>query len=193
MIRKTTWFFLIIFVALIGLTWYLSRPQKPDTSLVATATPGKLFSNLTASTITSLRFNSKDGAAVSLVQQDQNWTVKEPVVNNLTQGNIQEILTQILDLNIMIDFATPPSAADLGLASPSFTVTITADKGYVLNVGDATPTGGGYYVQINQDKPFIVSKTGLDRIAELFTAALSTPTPLIPTPTPETATPTPAP
>jgi hypothetical protein len=149
---------------------------------------------LTTEQITGLDFADKNGMNVSITQQNQTWSVKEPVENNLTQGNIQEILTQLLDLSILIDLGTPPPAADLGLTTPSFTVTISADKGYVLKVGDATPTGGGYYVQVNQDKPYIVSQAGLDRIAEIFISAQSTPTPTptIPTiPTQETPTLTP--
>jgi hypothetical protein len=189
MIRKTTWLLLAIQVVLLGVTWYLLRPQKADTSLAATPTPGKLLSELTADKITELNFTDKNGVNVTITRQVQAWAVKEPVLNNLTQGNIQEILTQLLDLSILIDLGTPPPAADLGLNSPGFTVTISADKGYVLKIGDATPTGGSYYVQLNQDKPYIVSQTGLDRIAELFRSTQSTPTPIIPTPTQETPTP----
>lgn len=191
MIRRTTWLLLAILVVLLGVTWYLVRPKKVDTNLVATPTPGKLLTGLTTDKITSLSFTNKNGLAVSITQQNQTWSVKEPVENSLTQGNIQEILTQLLDLSILIDLGTPPPAADLGLTTPSLTVTISADKGYVLKVGDATPTGGGYYVQVNQDKPYIVSQVGLDRIAELFNSTQSTPTPIIPIPTQETPTPTP--
>jgi hypothetical protein len=192
MIRKPTLFLLAFLVILLGVTWYLARPKKVDTTLVAIPTPGKLLPGLASENMTGLDFKYNNGLAVSLTQQNQTWSVNEPVVNNLTQGNIQEILTQLLDLSILIDLGTPPPVADLGLTTPSFTVTISSDKGYVLKVGDTTPTGGGYYVQVNQDKPYIVSKTGLDRIAELFISAQNTPTPTPITPIPTQETPTPA-
>ena len=194
MIRRTTWVLLIVLVVLIGAAWYIlgTKPAPVTTTATITPTPSKLLgSSVTSNTIKGLEYKNKSGMVVSIQRQINTWLVTEPANSTLTQGNITEIITQLLDLNIQMTLDTPPLSDAIGLTSPAFTMTITTDTDYVITIGDVTPTGTGYYIQVNQDKPVIVNKPGIDRINELFTSAQNTPTPIISTTPAEIITPTP--
>ncbi len=193
MIRRTTWLLLIILVIVIAVGWYISQPKSLAANQPTTPAPAKLISGVASETISSIQFNDKNGLVVLLEKQNGSWKVRQPAAYNLTQGNIEEIVTQILDLTILADLSSPPAQESLGLTAPLFTLTISAGNNYVVLTGAATPTDSGYYVQVNQDKPVIVAKTGLDRINELFSSGQPTPTPTTPITTPLTTPETPTP
>ena len=47
----------------------------------------------------------------------------------------------------------------------------------VITIGNATPTGSGYYTQVDQNAPVIVQKYAIDDIFDAVQSAHSTPTP----------------
>ena len=194
MIRRTTWIILGVFIVLLAVAWYFLRvnpvSQNPATSTPA-PTPEKLLSGLTADKIKAIKYIDTQGIQISLELQSNNqWVQTSPSNTPLSLGNIQQIIAQLLDINILIDFPTPPPVEVVGLDKPTTTLIITTDKDIIFNIGDLTPLGNGYYVQVDQAKPVIIDKPTVDSIVELFKSTQNTPTPQT-TPTLSQGTPTP--
>jgi len=192
MIRRTTWIILAIFVVLLGAAWYLLRvkPASP-TPVSTTPPPAKLLAGLTADQIKAIKYIDNQGIQVSLIQQSNNQWVQESSSNTpLTPGNIQEIIAQLLDMNILTELTTPPPASAVGLDKPTTSLIITTDKDIVFSIGNLTPLGNGYYVQVSQGNPTIIDKPTVDNLVELFKSTQDTPTPQT-TPTLSQGTPTP--
>jgi Domain of unknown function (DUF4340) len=192
MIRRNTWIILAIFVVVLGVGWYLLHVKTSSPAPVSsTPSPGKLLTGLTADKIKAIKYIDVQGIQVSLVQQANNqWVQQSPSNTPLTQGNIQEIISQLLDMNILTDLTSPPPASALGLDKPTTSLIITTDKDIVFSVGNPTPLGNGYYVQVDQSNPVIIDKPTVDNLVELFKSTQNTPTPQT-TPTFSQGTPTP--
>lgn len=201
MIRRNTLILLVIFVLLVGLTIYLQKKGPASSSQSPTATQAPSLMNTTTTAITGIKMVDKDGQVAATIGQNAQWAVQQPLNGQITAGNIQEILSQITTINVLASLETPPPAEATGLNQPTATLTfsLTTGQDLTLKIGKATPTGSGYYVQLNQGNPQIVDKYGLDRVIELLKTARATPTAPPPTVTPTltapspTPTPTPAP
>ena len=59
-----------------------------------------------------------------------------------------------------------------------------------MSLGAATPTGSGYYAQVNGGSPIVLEKFEVDTLLEKFAPSYwATPTPMPATETPATPTP----
>ncbi len=69
----------------------------------------------------------------------------------------------------------------MGLDKPAYTIQVTIIGGaqHIIEVGNQTPTGSGYYVRFDEGAISVISKDGIDSLANL----ISTP------PYPATSTP----
>jgi len=193
MIRRNTWIVLAIFVIVLGVGWYFLRAQPAGQNSATTSTPppAKLLAGLTADKIKAIRYIDTQGIQVSLeLQSNKQWAQTSSSSTPLTQGSIQEIIAQLLDMNILADLASPPPATALGLDKPTISVIITTDKDILFNIGNLTPLNNGYYVQVDQDRPAIIDKSTVDSLTQLFKSTQDTPTPQT-TPTQSDGTPTP--
>jgi hypothetical protein len=178
MIRRATWLFLAVFIILAGFAWYILRPKPLAQDQVPSLTVSKLLPGITTDSVKALSLTNGKGLEVILEKgNDKNWLQKKPVINPLTQGNIQEILSQVVAINIFDILETPPPASAVGLDNPSYTLVLTTDQEIQIKIGVMTPTGSGYYIQVGQTQPVIVSKPGIDRLIEIFLMTQTTPTP----------------
>jgi hypothetical protein len=64
----------------------------------------------------------------------------------------------------------------------TITIQITGEDLKIIKIGKVTPTNSGYYVQVGNNSPVVVSKNSIDSIKGLInlgTLILTTPTPLV--------------
>jgi hypothetical protein len=182
MIRRSTLIVVILFVLVAGFWIYLQK--KPASissqSTQATSTPEPSLLNLSAVSVTAFKLVDSQGQVAIRVGADGQWTVEQPANSTITAGNIQEILSQLVGISVMFSFSSAPPEEGTGLGKPAYTLTISSTTGpeRVIKVGNATPTDSGYYVQVDQALPVVISKSAIDRVAELLRSTRPTPTPL---------------
>lgn len=199
MIRRTTWIVLAVFLAVLAAAIYIQRqpPEPEDAQATAVVTQPNLLP-VTYSEISSLRLEeTATGEAVELALDEEGvWQLLEPPAGLADPTEVESILTTLTTLRVQTSLEPAASLAIFGLAQPAYrlSLTTTAGEEVVLLVGDITPTSSGYYVQVNEQPPQVVSKFSLDSFLGILDEPPAQPTP---TPGPEElqgeGTPTPAP
>lgn len=178
MIRRSTWFLMVVLAGLVLLTWYVRQP-KNEIEATPTSTVNYLFTSEDG-ILTSLKIESSDNQKVAVERgSDGKWIMKLPDRVNANQGTVEAAATQITALRILNILESTPNG--IGLNPPKYTLSIqfTSGKPYILSVGDITPTSSGYYVQREDKSLIIVDKDGLDAVLNLLSAPPyeETPTP----------------
>ncbi len=159
--------------------------QKSTPTPTSAPLPQYLF-NADEYTANSLKVE-KAGGDVVLIGRDPSggWAVINPITPTLTvtdTANVTSVMGQLGYITSLTTITEPVSLDLFGLATPAYTITLSLVTGeqYVVRVGVSTPTGSGYYVQLNGGFPQVVAKYGLDPILTVFDKL---PLPVTPTPT----------
>jgi len=178
MIRRSTWFLMVILAGLVVLTWYVRQP-KNESEATPTSPVNYLFTSEDG-ILTALKIESNDDLKVAVERgSDGTWVMKLPDSVKANQGTVEAAATQISALRILNTLESTPSG--IGLNPPTYIITIqfSSGKQYILLVGDSTPTSSGYYVQREDKSLIIVDKDGLDAVLNLLSAPPyeETPTP----------------
>ena len=201
MVRRETWFLLVVLAALVGFAVYLNR-QKTASEAQATPTGAQEFVFPQGEGLPeSIEITPADGEPVRIARNEEKiWAIELPFPSAANQGLSEAASTQVSSLRILDEIQ---GALDIfGLDKPANVIKVRFAGGseHVLDVGAKTPTNSGYYTRLDKKKMLIVSLSSLESLLNLVTAPpyLETPTPsAIPaTSTPElipgqTATPTP--
>jgi hypothetical protein len=195
MIRRNTWYLLILLAGLIGVTFYFNN--KNDLSeFESAATPeGELTFLFTAEDglPSQIRVESADGGATELARNAGGaWALIHPDRVAADQGLAEAAASQVTSLRVLDEITLALDV--LGLDQPAHVITIdfTSGEQHTLEVGSMTPTQSGYYVRLDKGQSVIVSLTSLDALLNLvtFPPYAETPTPS-PQPVTETLTPEP--
>ena len=200
MVKRQTWILLAFFLALAGFAIYQKynpstpAPDKNATPSVTIAPVEFLFA-AGQGTVTSLSIESREGQSVRVERAAEGaWSLTKPFEAAADPSSAEAAASQVSALRILTRLDLDP--ADAGLKSPAYTLTVgfSDGKSFVVEVGDATPTGTGYYARKDGESLLVIDKDGLDALLNLLSTPpfLETPTPS-PTPTEmPTETPTPA-
>jgi hypothetical protein len=180
MITRNTWILLGLLVVLVGVAvlvpkYLASQPQPTPTAAAPTAQP--VFPT---ADVSSFSIKSADGKTVAVKSLGNNqWSVTEPTGLTYDATTVQSAASFFKSAKIQTALETQPAADAMGLASPAVTVTIQMADGSqkVMKVGKATPTGEGYYVQIDTQPAYTISKGDVDSLTGLLTAGIPPVTP----------------
>ena len=201
MIRRETWFILIILAALIGFSVYLNRRSELALAEATPTTGIEYVFPPEEGTVASIEISSNSGEIVRIVRDpDELWLMELPLEAPADPGMAEAAATQVSSLRIIDEIE-----GDLeifGLDQPVYKITIEfgTEKVHRLDVGSETPTKSGYYVRLDKKRMLIATLSGIDSLLNLLTnppyKETPTPSPLPSTPTLEqqsnsTATPTP--
>jgi hypothetical protein len=185
MIRRTTWIVIAVFLAVLAAAVYIQR-QPPDQDQ-AEVTPAVTQTNLllvTNSEISGLRLEETiSGEVVELaLDEEGSWQFLEPELGPADSTQVESSLTTLTTLRVQTSLEPAASLAIFGLAEPAYRLMLTTTSGQELTllIGDQTPTSSGYYVQLDDEPPQVVSKFSLDSILKILVEP-----PVEPTPTPE--------
>ncbi len=205
MIRRNTWILLVLLVALVGVSYYLSNQKaKQAAAATPTAGPSSLFGAAEGNP-TDIKIENTLGNSVEIARDATGtWVVKAPTAAPANQGDAEAAATQVGALRVLAGVQLGLDVVGLDKPADTITITFSGGKSHKLEVGSVTPIQDGYYVQLDGEKPQIVDKPGLDALLGLLTTppylatltpvASDTPTAIPETPTPEvTSTPTAAP
>ena len=184
MIRRSTWMMVVVFVALVGLAWYLQRQGGPE-EITATPTPspGYLF-EVAEEDIVRLRIDGQDGRQVEVARDEEaGWSLVVPQAEATDQGRVTSAVTQSAALRIIALLENPPGPEAIGLAPPAYIVSLDLADGSerVVEVGALTPTGSGYYARLSGEAPVILNRGALEVLLRLLDEPpIATPTPATP-------------
>ena len=209
MIKRSTWVYFLIFLALAVTAIVLQRTSKKDTddgllepveseSGETTATPTPPLEFLfpsDAGTVTSIFIESRAGNTLGIERQNDVWVATKPFQAEVVQSSVDEAAGQLLYMQALDVLDLPNS--DVGLDAPGYTLTIGFSDGtfIIAQVGDETPSGNGYYVRKEGGPVLVIGKYSLQSLINLLELPpyVASPTPTITSTPAETSTPTPAP
>jgi hypothetical protein len=194
MIKRPTWILLII-LALVLVVYFVIKNQTSTTAASTTPTTGVNTFLITPSdgTLQVLRITDAQDHIFQM-QRDTSgtWVVTLPSPGTADQGLAGAAETQVGALRIVTTLDSSLNLADSGLSTPVDTIELTFVNNlkHVIQVGNLTPSGNGYYVRFDAGNLYVVSQAGIDALLILLTAP---PFPATETPVPsnqETVTPT---
>jgi len=179
--KRSTWIAVVLFLALAGVLFYLN--QREPTEEVVEITPSAPIEFLfkeSEGLPTNIDIKSDAGDQVAITRNEEGvWVLKQPVETEANQGSAEAAASQLISLRIESRPEVTPEA--VGLVEPSYTLTVKLTGGTVktVRIGDLTPTGIGYYTNVNgSDEILIVGQIGLDSLLTLVSSPpfLNTPT-----------------
>ena len=193
--RRSTWIYLLLLVGLAGLYYFLNNREQPA-DIAVTIEPGEVVSYLFSADEgipSRIRIESKSGEIVELERDVDNvWALKLPFEASADQGSAEAAASQVTTMRIL-DTLAGIDLEVVGLEIPDYSITIEFTSGVErkADIGVITPTVSGYYVQNQDGKVVIVTKSSVDSLLTLLTNPpyLETPTP---SPIPATETPVPS-
>lgn len=194
MIKRSTWIMLVI-LALVVAVYFVLKNRATSTSALATPTSqgSNFLITLSDGTLQVIRITDTKNNIFQM-QRDSSgtWGITLPTLGNADQSLAGAAETQVGALRIVTTLDISLNLSDAGLSTPSDTIELTFDNDlkHIIQVGNLTPTGSGYYVNFDTGKLYVVSQAGIDALLKLLTAP---PFPATETPVPtvqETATPT---
>jgi hypothetical protein len=172
MVRKQTWILLGIFIVMAGVAFYLQKnPLKSSVALTPSPTPSvSILKDWQSADITSIDYLDNQGSSIQMVQIAQGSWVLQPEAKPVGLGKVEELRTQLLDTQVITTLDPGYDLASVGLSSPSGTITLTNTKGEkaVIRIGKITPIATGYYVQVNQEQPVVVSNYAIEGVLNLL-------------------------
>jgi hypothetical protein len=181
--KRSTWIVLVIFLAMVGLMYYLTqnKPAVDDETEATPVAPAEFLFTDTDGLPTGIDIQSTAGEQVSINRNEAGaWVLKQPIEAEADQGSAEAAASQLTSLRIVSRPEVAP--ADAGLDQPSYIMTVELTGGTVktVRIGDITPTESGYYTSVEDNGDvLIVSKTGLDALLTLVSSP-----PFVPTQTP---------
>ncbi|MBI4927744.1 MAG: DUF4340 domain-containing protein [Anaerolineae bacterium] len=195
MIRRSTWITFGIFILVVLMAIFLTRsPSSPlgkeqTTTPAATSTP-PLFGEVTSASVTAVRLERLEGLTSDLVKQSDGSWVLQPGNVPVTAGQMEQLLSELFATRILTTLDENYDLSTLGLANPTFRLTIQLNgEDRILSIGALTPTGNGYYVKFLEGPSMVVSKYAVEAAVAQMDLLLPTPTPEVMQP--PAATPTP--
>ncbi len=172
MIRRSTLVLVVIFAALVAGAIYWQRSQdKKAPAAEATATPGSQLLFHFKGNISGLRLEHTSGGLLELGRDEQGaWKLIYPKADETDIAAVEAAVSQLISTPVLSTLEEGPSMEAAGLATPAYRLLINLDDGsqVVMNVGNVTPTGAGYYVLVSQQGMSIASKFSLEPILKLL-------------------------
>ena len=189
MIRRSTWFAVALFAALVALAVWSSRRTEESSSALSAGTPSPSpLWELTSDQILSLRVESMgEGAVLELARDPQvGWRMTSPVAQAADAARVETAVTWLASPQVRAELPATESYAPFGLEPPANRIRIRTQAGaeYVVEVGRAAPTGGLMYVRFaGRAGVLLVSEYGVRDVLDMYDSLPYAATPL---PPPET-------
>ncbi|HVN54078.1 MAG TPA: DUF4340 domain-containing protein, partial [Anaerolineaceae bacterium] len=123
--------------------------------------------------ISQLAIQNADGDSLKAqLGNDGNWTVTEPKGSPVTASQIESAILEIKGWTVMSELDPAPPLSSMGLDSPANVIKLTGQNGQVQSIviGNSTPSGIGYYVELNGGAPLIISKSNVDQVLQVIPA-----------------------
>ncbi len=201
MIRRNTWFVLVLLVIVLGAAYYLNNrkaQQAASATPTGVATGSESLFSASAGEPTDISVKDTTGKMVEVARNASGqWVLKAPTDAQADQASAEAAATQVTSLKVLSTVQLDLNV--VGLDKPAYIMAFTFKDGskHTLSVGALTPIQDGYYASLDNGPVKIVDKAGIDALTQLLTQPPYAATPVPPiteTPTiPATDTALPAP
>lgn len=210
MVKRPTWILLFTLALVIGAYFYLKSQPLKSSAPTPTALGTRYLIPKGDDLVTIIHVVDAQGNSLQMgrdatgnwaIMVGQSPTITQPKLAAADQSQAEAAETQLFALSVLTTLETSPSLDVIGLNPPAYTISLefSSNRQQVLKVGALTPTGSGYYVQL-EDKIYVISQSSIEAVLELLKnppyAATPTPVPVMvatatitETPIPATATP----
>jgi hypothetical protein len=180
MITRNTWILLGVLIVLVGaaffIPWYQGKQPTPTPTAVGPAAQPVFPTG----DIAQFTLQSSDGKSVEVKSTGNNqWTATDPQKLTYDPATVQSAALFFKTAMVQTELTTQPPAEAMGLNSPLDTVNIVMVDGAqkLMKIGKVTPTGDGFYVQIDNNPAFTMSKNDAQALLSLLTAGVPPVTP----------------
>ena len=188
--RRSTWIVLGIFVVLALGVFLWQRYGKTDQEAAEptpTIAPVNMVFDLGTKLVQSFSITDATGESITMQHElsSNMWVVMDQPADMADPTQIEAVASSFSYMTVDTELTTQPPLDAMGLDQPSYTITLDLDNGErnVLFVGDLTPTGTGYYAQVDGKPVVVIAKSDITTLINMLTTP-----PLKPTYTPtETA------
>lgn len=169
MIKKPTLVLLIIFVVM-SAGVYFWQGYRPEISPTAEPNIQFLFETGGRKVNGIIIYDSLGGRVELKKTNEDTWILVAPADGAADETRIQSAVSEIESLRILSKLESSPEKEMVGLERPSFYIKVTYEDGQqnLVMIGDATPTGSGYYVSLEGNPVWVVNKFGVDNLLELL-------------------------
>ncbi len=171
MIKRSTWYLLVFSLVLLIIIFVIENNGQEDAIKAVTTVPPpeKVIPMNHFSQLQSISYKNSRGETLVLNKNNGNWSISSDPAR-VNQAVIAELLANLESLEIKARLDYPKNIEDLGITPNGDRVTITGLQGDNINIriGMLSPTGSGYYIQVNDSAPILVSKGGLETIINLL-------------------------
>jgi hypothetical protein len=166
MIRRSTWYLVAVFVVVLGgaVYWQQRPPDSPENEPTPIPAAQPLLP-VTPEELAGLQVQEINGGVVILERAAGGaWELVQPAGVETDQAQVETKLGQLTSLRVKTSLEPAADLSIFGLDSPAYRVSLSTTDGqeYGLAIGDLTPTGDGYYVQLNGNPPQVINKINME-------------------------------
>jgi hypothetical protein len=182
MIRRSTWIILLVFLVWLGGAWYFQKYQAEKAAAVTPTVARKLlFEGVDQEQISGIEITSALGQTFAVAKdQDGNWVIEGFTAADTNTYQIEDMLSQLSNLTILSELDPSLALESVGLKVPIYTLKLTLQDGQqrIVQLGNVTPTGSGYYAKKENSTVAVVTKYVVDNLINyLDNPPLATPVP----------------
>jgi hypothetical protein len=173
MIKRPTLILLVI-LALVVIAYFVinGRGLTPSASYTPSATVTSFLITPSDGTLQVLRISNSNNKVFQM-QRDTGgtWVVTQPTTGPADQALAGAAETQVGALRIVTTLDNSLNLSDAGLSTPADTIELTFANNlkHVVQIGNLTPTGSGYYIRFDGGNLFVVSQAGIDALLKMLT------------------------
>ncbi len=173
MIRRETWIVVGIFVLVLAVAMYLNQNPLPGGASAtpsATETPA-LLAGWSDADIVWMEYRGAPGTLSLAQNPDGSWTLGPDDPAPASIGQVEYLRSQLTALRVTSVLNTTDPLDAVGLTAPEKVLAVRNSEGrqVEIRIGNATPTGSGYYIQLDSQTPVVVSKFAVDGLLEALT------------------------
>lgn len=165
---------MIILVGVLAIALYMRQlPASNDQDLQPTATTqeARPILSIAPEEVVLLQVIDAAGESTTLERETTgNWLVAEMAGNQADVARIEGLVNQFVSADILAELQPAPELSAIGLEVPAYTIVINTSTGeeYDIKVGSETVTSSGYYLQVNQDDPVVVSNFVIEQVLDVI-------------------------
>lgn len=171
MLRRSTVLLVVIFLLLLGFIaalqqgWFSSSPQEP------TATPQAfLLDGFLMAQVENIQVFENQQLTLDLKRTpDGGWIFTLPAASPADPGKVEQLLSSLSALTAASQVSPGTALEALGITPDGKKLVMVDQMGgmVTLHLGNSTPTGTGYFVQVNQKPPLVVSQYAFQDVISL--------------------------
>lgn len=113
-----------------------------------------------------ITYSADDGSSMSFVKEDGTWYYKDDKETSLVQDTIQNIADTVSNVTAEKQIENPDSLESYGLATPSYTITVTGKDGTTETIYIGDGADSDYYMAVGEKEEIYIVTADLPNVLE---------------------------